>query len=700
MSHRRSSGVAVIVGAVLFLLASVAGFLNANVVNGPRFAEHVNQMRQDSEVARTIGVEMTRVVVDAQPDLVAIAPALQSAAAAVVASSVFDGVFISSVASFHSALTQGGSDSAVLTVADIGSSAVSLVEALAPDLAKDIPPDLDVQLAQVGGQEGPASQIIPVFQTVTALAWLLPVVSIALWVLAVWLAPDRRLAILRVGWSLVAVAAGLAMLGGSAWAVSRVYGSGGLPSALLESAAEVFGRALAVRVMVTAVVGGLLVVAASALLPQVHVHALIADRARQFARRPQTSGWALARAVTLIAVGVAFVLVPGVALAVVGMVVGVAVFLTGVSELDLVVERAKDRTAADSPSGGWRWAWMLPMVAGLGALGLLIVGLLPSALPQSTPVLAVVGDPLACNGHVELCDRPFDEVAFPASHNSMSAADAPGWFLAEQPTGMVESLVDGIRVFLIDTWYGQATESAGAVTAQRSLERAQAEFTDGRATALTPAMERTIDRLRAEKTLGPEQPFLCHTLCELGATELESELAGVKEWLDVHPRDVVTIFIQDAVTPADTAKIFETTGLADMAYVHESGAQWPTLETMIDSGKRVVVLMENEGGGARYPYLHAGFDLVQDTGFSYESVEEFDCAPNRGPADADLFMVNHWLSGFTTLVSSAQEANTEEVLGGRVRQCREQRGQIPNFVAVNWYDQGDLLTVVDQLNGF
>ena len=128
---------------------------------------------------------------------------------------------------------------------------------------------------------------------------------------------------------------------------------------------------------------------------------------------------------------------------------------------------------------------------------------------------------------MELCDRPFNDVAFPASHNSMSAADQPGWFLAEQqPTGMVESLDDGIRVFLIDTWYGQATRSGGAVTAQRSLARAQSGFTAGRASALTPAMERTIDRLRGEQTLGPEKLFLCHTLCELGATEMQTELGG------------------------------------------------------------------------------------------------------------------------------------------------------------------------------
>ncbi len=203
-----------------------------------------------------------------------------------------------------------------------------------------------------------------------------------------------------------------------------------------------------------------------------------------------------------------------------------------------------------------------------------------------------------------------------------------------------------------------------------------------------------------KQTLGPEQPFLCHTLCELGATEMQSEMAGVKQWLDAHPREVVTIFVQDTVTPADTAKVLERTGLADMAYVHRTGEPWPTLGQMIDSGKRVLVLMENEGGGEPYPYIHAGFDLVADTGFTYATVDDFDCAPNRGPTEPELFMVNHWLSGFTTLVSSAQKANTEDVLADRVRNCRDEREHIPNFVAVNWYDQGDLFEVVDQLNGF
>ncbi|MEZ5159150.1 MAG: hypothetical protein R2687_09990, partial [Candidatus Nanopelagicales bacterium] len=108
MRNKRGSSIALGLAGLLFLFASIAGFLNANVVNGPRFADHINAMRTDPELAAQIGAQISAALVDAQPDLVAIAPALQPAAAAVVASSAFDGVFTQAVAAFHSALTEEG----------------------------------------------------------------------------------------------------------------------------------------------------------------------------------------------------------------------------------------------------------------------------------------------------------------------------------------------------------------------------------------------------------------------------------------------------------------------------------------------------------------------------------------------------------------------------------------------------------------
>jgi hypothetical protein len=84
--------------------------------------------------------------------------------------------------------------------------------------------------------------------------------------------------------------------------------------------------------------------------------------------------------------------------------------------------------------------------------------------------------------------------------------------------------------------------------------------------------------------------------------------------------------------------------LLPFVHTQRSGEPWPTLGQMIDSGKRVVVLMENHGGGATYPWLLPGFDWVQDTPYDFASASAFSCARLRGRPSSPLLLVNHWLN--------------------------------------------------------
>jgi hypothetical protein len=177
----------------------------------------------------------------------------------------------------------------------------------------------------------------------------------------------------------------------------------------------------------------------------------------------------------------------------------------------------------------------------------------------------------------------------------------------------------------------------------------------------------------------------------------------VHTWLAAHPREVVTFFIQDTVSPADTAQVFDEAGLLPEVYTPtaaDAAAQrWPTLGQMIDSGQRVVVLMENHGGGRHYPWLLDGFRWAQDTPFFFRTPSELSCDANRGPADASLFLLNHWITDKSREISNATKVNARAVLLPRAEQCREERGHQPTFVAVDFYDRGDLFGVVDTLNG-
>jgi hypothetical protein len=322
----------------------------------------------------------------------------------------------------------------------------------------------------------------------------------------------------------------------------------------------------------------------------------------------------------------------------------------------------------------------------------------PAASPASAPSSAPAPEG-ACNGHVELCDRAYDEVAYPATHNSMAAAAEPGWFFPEQPDGIVPQLDHGVRVLLIDTWYGQSTDRRGIIaTAGSSRADALAEARGDFGAAAVRAALRARDATGLTPH-GPARPYLCHAMCELGSTSWLRSLRALRTWLDEHPREVVTLFVQDEVTPDDTAALIERAGL--LPYVHTPSADgWPTLGSMIDTGHRLVVLMENRGGGTTYPWLLQGFAEVQDTPYLFKSAAEFSCAPNRGPADAPLFLVNHWIDSKSSTASNAAVVNARDVLLPRLRACEAERGRLPNYVAVDYYDRGDLMSAVDELNGF
>ncbi|MGI9557567.1 MAG: hypothetical protein ACR2N5_06470, partial [Solirubrobacterales bacterium] len=203
------------------------------------------------------------------------------------------------------------------------------------------------------------------------------------------------------------------------------------------------------------------------------------------------------------------------------------------------------------------------------------------------------GPPPACNGFAELCQRALDEVVFPATHNSMSAAEDPAWLAPNQTNGIDRQLDDGIRALLIDTHYGSPVGRA-VLTDLEAEDVTREDLEEVLGAELLGLAERLRDEL-VEAAPEEAAPYLCHVLCELGATELAAELSEVRDFLDKHPDEVVVLFIQDAVTPADAKTAFEQSGLLRYAYAHEGGAPFPTMRELIESNERVVVLAEMQG---------------------------------------------------------------------------------------------------------
>ena len=108
-------------------------------------------------------------------------------------------------------------------------------------------------------------------------------------------------------------------------------------------------------------------------------------------------------------------------------------------------------------------------------------------------------------------------------------------------------------------------------------------------------------------------------------------------------------------------------------------------------------MAENEGPPPDW-YTNA-WDVTEETPYTFVIPEQFSCEPNRGDTGKPFFLLNHWIQRGSPNRVDGAIVNEYDILLERAQQCAEERGQIPNFVAVNWYRQGDLIDVVDTLNG-
>jgi hypothetical protein len=288
---------------------------------------------------------------------------------------------------------------------------------------------------------------------------------------------------------------------------------------------------------------------------------------------------------------------------------------------------------------------------------------------------------MRCNGLVELCDRRVDQVTFAGTHNSMSAGK-DGWFAPDQEDGIPAQLQAGIRALLIDTQYWETDASiAGQVRNEPSI---------------APQLQSILRGFNNNPQPGP---LLCHSFCALGYKPLADGLAEIRSFLDANRNEVLIVIVEDYVSLGDMQTAMRDSGLLKYAYAHDQREQspWPTLRELIENDKRLVMSAENGRSGLA-EWLPLAWSFIQDTPFRYPSVDSFDCRPNRGTSQNPLLLVNHWVFSIIPSQKDAAVANRYEVLKRQADLCVQQRGKVPNIIAVDFAETGDLLRVVRELN--
>jgi hypothetical protein len=178
---RAARTVLVLLGTILLLLGTVAGVVNREVLDGPRFTSHVEAVRSDPAVARQLGTLLTDRLLEAQPDLTAVRPLLLTTATSVVASPALAPAVRTGVSPlYRSLITGSGQDLVVLRLADAAAVVVGALAIAAPQVQSTIPPDLDVRLSTFGGQEDRDARVVGWAHLARRMAWVCPLLGVLL----------------------------------------------------------------------------------------------------------------------------------------------------------------------------------------------------------------------------------------------------------------------------------------------------------------------------------------------------------------------------------------------------------------------------------------------------------------------------------------------------------------------------------------
>jgi hypothetical protein len=696
----------VVLACVAGALALLVGYFRHAAVDSDQFANRATVALKSSAVRSLIAERVTdQLILRHQADLIAARPLIESVVSSAVGGRAFTGVFRAGVRDVHRAVFNRDQHTFTLAVSDIGSIAAAALELVQPTVADRLRTTNHVNVMQrdIGSITG---RLAGTAETIRLLAWLLLLVAVACAAGAIALAPDRRRTVVRLG--VGTAISGVVIL--IALAILRKVANDSVSGADAHDAVsavwDAFLGDLETAAFIFAGAGAIVAAAAASLIRPIEIDVPVRRIAGWITREPTRPAFKVIRGVALIAAGLLLLFEHELVIQAAFAVAGVYLIFAGLSVLLRLVYRPRevtaDERAAPAPARSHRRReWAMGAIASVLVVAAVVTFVGTGGTSTAAPVAG------GCDGSRKLCDRSLENIALPATHNSMSVP-LPGWFSSQQDRPIAQQLNDGIRGLLIDTHYADllADGKLRTYVGNPAQLRRNAKFDGVSPTAIDAAL-RTRDRLGFAGK-GKRGVYLCHSFCELGGTSLDSVLADLHDFLIANPGEVVVVINQDYIKPEDFVSAVQDAGLDKLAYRGPTGpGQWPTLRRMIDTNQRVVFLAENEAGGA--PWYHLAYEhITQETPFHFTRPAQLTdpsntaatCRPNRGPADAPIFLVNHWITTDPVpLPSQAAQVNAYGPLIHRLRECRRIRHHIPNLIAVNFYSRGDLFRAVNTLNG-
>jgi hypothetical protein len=271
-----------------------------------------------------------------------------------------------------------------------------------------------------------------------------------------------------------------------------------------------------------------------------------------------------------------------------------------------------------------------------------------------------------CNGLHSNCDMSLNEVLFASVHNANHDSD----FAPNNDTPLEQALQAGYRGLLLDV-----CKCDGVIT-------------------------------------------FCHGICTVGNRDPEEVFNNIGTFLSQNPHDVVILNFEMSIgdpTPEELWNVMETTSIRSKTYIY-SGGPWPTFNDMIEMDiKKQVVAFYHDGPDCPlnnspattgcHPRLINYHDYVVETPWDFEDVallqsSETSCAENRGSSGTkDFYAINNFVTrSLGASKTYAKIVNSKSFVDQHIRDCESLTNYKANIVAVDFWSEGDLLEVTQDVN--
>ena len=293
-------------------------------------------------------------------------------------------------------------------------------------------------------------------------------------------------------------------------------------------------------------------------------------------------------------------------------------------------------------------------------------------LAASLALVATTVAAQTCNGNSNWCSRPYNQASYVTANDAMISVNGDS-ANATQKASVTTLLANGVRAFVF----------------------------------------------RVVKQGSDPTVRLCLETCDtLNGGDLKSTLTSMKQWMDANKDAVVTIVLRNVgnFVLGDLAQPFKDAKLDSLVFGGKSdvGAAWPKLGDMVKSNKRCVVFATGISADATLPWIMPLYTFTWESPSQVTSVSGgFTCTKDKPTAGAipvqnSLYIMNHFVDdGSAPQVdgeyvipdtSAPAKVNTQSSIESHVTACMTSWGLRPNFISLDFADQGDAVKTVANMN--